>query len=243
MFKFAYSLDGEEEEKQDWSITGECLNNFHPNLEHSPCTDECPHEQIASLACPESLRLLANGSSEQGLICIYETCEKNWHNETRKPDRESEELGAVGTCLTIRDVTKRSLSIHRWTPDGGNQGRKLRGTRLVSVLTGEINVNFGSNLKGLDKVDGIPLLHCAGDVKCLVGGSFKPSKQNLTEINSTPSLQEQRITDFNQTRGFSLRESREKSEELVNCAVAFAPEGYGPEAKSIIADLQDLGKG
>lgn len=34
---------------------------------------------------------------------------------------------------------------------------------LVSVLTGEINVNFGNNLKGLDKVDGIPLLHCAGD--------------------------------------------------------------------------------
>jgi hypothetical protein len=28
----------------------------------------------------------------------------------------------------------------------------------------------------------------------------------------------------------------------VNCAVAFAPEGYGPEAKSIIADLLDLGR-
>lgn len=29
----------------------------------------------------------------------------------------------------------------------------------------------------------------------------------------------------------------------MNCAVAFAPEGYGPEAKSIIADVLDLGKG
>lgn len=29
----------------------------------------------------------------------------------------------------------------------------------------------------------------------------------------------------------------------MNCAVAFAPEGYGLEAKPIIADLLDLGKG
>lgn len=29
----------------------------------------------------------------------------------------------------------------------------------------------------------------------------------------------------------------------MSCAVAFAPEGDGPEAKSIIADLLDLGKG
>lgn len=29
----------------------------------------------------------------------------------------------------------------------------------------------------------------------------------------------------------------------LNCAVAFAPEGDGPGAKSIIADLLDLGRG
>lgn len=28
----------------------------------------------------------------------------------------------------------------------------------------------------------------------------------------------------------------------MNCAVAFAPEGYGPEAKSIIADLSGFGE-
>ncbi|XP_077732975.1 uncharacterized protein LOC144300597 isoform X5 [Canis aureus] len=51
-------------DEQGWSSTGERANNFPPNLDSRTLllhTDERPHEQIASPACPESPRLLANG--------------------------------------------------------------------------------------------------------------------------------------------------------------------------------------
>lgn len=48
-------------------------------------------------------------------------------------------------------------------------------------------------------------------VTCLVGGSLEAFKQNSTDMNSMSSRQDPHIPGFNQRRGDSWREGREKS--------------------------------
>ena len=56
--------------EQHWRV----FNSWPPNLDPRtllPLTDECPYEQIASSACPDSPRLLASGFPEQARRALW----------------------------------------------------------------------------------------------------------------------------------------------------------------------------